>query len=86
MTPLDRVEALYRELVAHYGAGEDRELRVAAKFLLVAILKIKEHGGAEWETVLNEYVRIATHRPDKFERIVESNRAVKSPPSDNTLQ
>ena len=40
MTPLEKVEALYDELVAHYGAGEDKEIRAAAKLLLVALAKV----------------------------------------------
>ena len=31
MTPLEKAEALYLELVAGYGEGSDRELRAASK-------------------------------------------------------
>ena len=32
-TPLERVEQLYADLVVHYGEGDKRELRAAAKIL-----------------------------------------------------
>ena len=75
MTPLEKVEALYEELVAHYGEGEDREIRSAAKLLLVALAKFKEHGGPRGIAVVDEYLDLLKHDLDKFERIISSNRS-----------
>ena len=74
MTPLERVEVFYRELVAHYHEAEDAELRAAAKLLLVAIAEFKRYGGADWERLLDEYVEIAKKDPARFERMVRGNR------------
>jgi hypothetical protein len=60
MTPLEKAEALYEELAAHYGEGEDREIRAAAKLLLVALAE--------------EYLDLLKHDPDKFGRILHGNR------------
>ncbi len=73
--PVERIEALYAALVQHYGEGEQRELRAAAKLLLVALAKFQEHGGADWATLLNEYVDILKRDPQRFQRILESNRS-----------
>lgn len=73
-SPLDRVEALYRELVEHYGGGEERELRAAAKLLLVALAQFREHGGPGWKRLLDEYVALVKTNPDKFNRMLASNR------------
>ncbi|MGB5735910.1 MAG: hypothetical protein WBM40_15850 [Thiohalocapsa sp.] len=77
-TPMERVEHLYADLVAHYGEGDQRELRAAAKILLVALSKFREHGGVHWQTLLDEYVDALKHDPQKFERMLESNRATSS--------
>ena len=74
MTPLERAEELYRELVSHYGGAEDAGLRAAAKLLLVAIVELRRHGGAGWTELLDEYVQIAKQDPERFERMVEGNR------------
>ena len=73
-SPVERVEALYRELVDHYGGGEERELRAAAKLLLVALARFRQHGGPEWARLLDEYVHIIKTDPARFERMLESNR------------
>jgi len=73
-TPMERVEQLYDELVAHYGDGDQRELRAAAKILLVALAKFREHGGPQWQALLDEYVTALKHDPARFERMLESNR------------
>jgi hypothetical protein len=73
--PIERVEALYEELVRHYGDGEQREIRAAAKVLLVALAKFREHGGPQWATLLDEYVDILKRDPHRFQRMLESNRA-----------
>ncbi|MGB5835119.1 MAG: hypothetical protein WBG92_24475 [Thiohalocapsa sp.] len=77
-TPMERVEHLYADLVAHYGDGDQRELRAAAKILLVALGKFREHGGGHWQSLLDEYVDALKHDPHKFERMLESNRATSS--------
>ena len=74
MTPLERVEILYLELVEHYHEAQDAKLRAAAKLLLVAIAEFKRHGGNDWQRLLDEYVRIAKTEPTRFERMVQGNR------------
>lgn len=74
MTPLEKVEALYEELVAHYESGQDREIRAAAKLLLVALDKFREHGGANWKGLLDEYVNLVKENPDKFAKTLTSQR------------
>jgi hypothetical protein len=73
-TPMERVEQLYDELVAHYGEGDQRELRAAAKILLVALARFREHGGPHWQDLLDEYVDALKHDPERFERMLQSNR------------
>ena len=77
MTPLERAEAVFQELVAHYGGAEDRELRAAAKLLLVALDKFRVHGGSNWSGLLDEYVDLAKRDPERFERILHGNRGKK---------
>jgi hypothetical protein len=77
-TPMERVEVFYAELVAHYGDGDARELRAAAKMLLVALAKFRQHGGPQWQQLLDEYVSAAKFDPERFERMLESNRATSS--------
>jgi hypothetical protein len=72
-SPTERVEALYQELVAHYGSGDDRELRAAAKLLLVALAKFRAHGGQRWASLLDEYVDIVKRDPERFERMLQAN-------------
>lgn len=78
MTPLEKVEALFDELVRHYGASDDREIRAAAKILLVGLAKFKEHGGQNWSALLDDYVSILKHDPEKFKRVLQSNRGANS--------
>jgi len=73
--PVERVEALYSQLVAHYGDGDKRELRAAAKILLVALAKFREHGGPQWAELLDEYVQVLKQDPQRFQRMLESNRS-----------
>jgi len=75
MTPLEKVEALYEELVAHYCEGEDREIRAAAKLMLIALDKFKKHGGPKGIALADEYLDLVKHDPDKFDRILISNRS-----------
>jgi hypothetical protein len=74
MTPLERVESLYRELVSHYHEAPDAEVRAAAKLLMVAIAELKRHGGTGWPNLLDEYVAIATRDPERFDRMLQANR------------
>jgi hypothetical protein len=81
MTPLERVEILYRELVEHYHEAEDAELRAAAKLLMVAIAELKRHGGPGWQGLLDEYVQIAREDPARFDRMLQGNRSNPSRPT-----
>jgi hypothetical protein len=77
--PLEAVERLYQELVAEYRARHEHpELRAAKDLLLVALARMRAHGGAQWLALLDEYRDAAVHHPDRFERIVESNRGRSS--------
>ncbi|WP_295878300.1 hypothetical protein [uncultured Thiohalocapsa sp.] len=77
-SPTERVEQLHRELTAHYGGGDDRELRAATKLLLVALDKIRTHGGRNWPSLLDEYVHIVKHDPERFARMLQSNSSSSS--------
>ena len=74
VTPQEKIEALYDELCAHYASGEDREIRAAAKMLLVALDKFRKYGGANWKALLDEYITLVKEDPDKFERILQGQR------------
>ncbi len=79
MTPLEKVEALYDELVAHYESGEDREIRAAAKLLLVSLDKFRKHGGANWMALVDEYITLAKEHPEKFAKILRGRRTSDEP-------
>jgi hypothetical protein len=74
MTPIERVEALYKELVAHYHGAQDAEVRAAAKLLLVAIAELKRHGGAGFAGIVHEYTAVAEGDPERFDRILQASR------------
>lgn len=74
MTPIEKVEALYDDLVTWYGDGQDRETRAAAKFLMIALLKLKDHGGFGWQGLVEDYVRMLTNDPARFQRELDANR------------
>jgi hypothetical protein len=74
-TPMTRIELLFEELVAHYGDGDDPELRVAAKMLMVALDRFRRHGGGEWSGLVREYTSIAVNEQERFERILGANRS-----------
>jgi hypothetical protein len=74
MTPLEKVDALYRDLVDGYGEGADREVRAASKLLMVALLKLKEHGGFGWQGLVEDYVLMLRNDPERYARILEANR------------
>ena len=77
-TPMVRIESLFEELVAHYGEGDDRELRVAAKMLMVSLDRFRRHGGGEWSSLVREYMSIAVHDEARFERMLEANRGERA--------
>jgi len=84
MTPLEKVEALYEELVGWYGEGKDREVRAASKLLLVALLKLSERPGCDWEGLVSEHIQMVKADPERFHRVLNANRgARKSHPSSN---
>lgn len=74
MTPIARAEALYDDLVTWYAEGQNRETRAAAKLLMVALLKLKEHGGFGWQGLVEDYVLMLTNDPARFQRVLDANR------------
>ena len=50
--------------------------------MLVALAKFKEHGSPRGIDLANEYLNLIKYDPEKFERIMQSNR---SHPDDNWL-
>jgi hypothetical protein len=74
MTPLEKVEALYGELVGQYGEGEDREIRAASKLLMVALLELKEHGGFGWQGLVEEYLLMLKNDPERYQKMLDANR------------
>ncbi len=74
MTPIEKVEALYDDLVAWYGEGQDRECRAAAKLLMIALLKLKDHGGFGWQGLVEDYVLMLKNDPERFQRVLDANR------------
>jgi len=75
MTPLDKVEVLYEDLVRSYGEGSDREIRAASKLLMVALVKLEQHAGANWYDLVQEYVDILKNDRQKFLNFVQVNRS-----------
>ena len=74
MTPLEKVEALYDELVDWYGEGTDREIRAASKLLMVALPKLKQHGGPAWQGLVEDYLLMLKNDPERYRRMLEANR------------
>jgi hypothetical protein len=72
--PLRKVEAFYDELLAHYGSGEDREIRAAAKLLLVALDKFRLYGGQDWMSLITKYITMMRDNPEKFDLIMKCQR------------
>ena len=56
MTPLERTEALYEELLRWYGDGADKEMRAASKLLMVALDRLRTYGGDDWRTLVYSYI------------------------------
>ena len=78
ISPIERVEQLYLDLVAHYAGGERREARAAVKLLTVALARLAEHCPDEWEKLVDDYVEIVRDRPGELERILDGGRSRKS--------
>lgn len=74
MTPLEKVEALYNELVNSYHEGDQREIRAASKLLMVALARLKEHGGFGWQGLVEEYVIMLKNDPERFATMLDANR------------
>jgi len=74
LTPLEKVESLHHELTTWYGDADKKELRSAAKLLIVALDQFAKHGGHNWDNLVTEYVDILRKDPEKFQKIIESNR------------
>lgn len=74
LTPLEKIEQLYQELSDWYGDADMKQQRIAAKLLLVALDKFAEAEGPNWHSLVMEYIDIAKKDPEKFTRILESNR------------
>lgn len=76
-SPTERVDALYLDLCRHYEGDKNKEVRAAAKLLLVALVRLREHGGENWDLTLDAYVDIAKRRPDKLARILHGTSGRK---------
>lgn len=74
ITPLEKVEDLYGDLVAWYGEGTDREIRAASKLLMIALLKLKEHGGFGWQGLVEDHLLMIRHDPERYQRMLDANR------------
>jgi hypothetical protein len=78
-SPLKKVEAFYDELLAHYGSAKDRELRAAAKLLLVALDNFRRHGGQNWLSLVTEYISMIKEHPEKFDLLMKCERGQGGP-------
>lgn len=74
LTPLTRVEILYQDLLQHYGAADDGDVRAAAKLLLVALDRFSSSNNPHWPELVEEYVEMAKNDREKFSRVLASNR------------
>ncbi|EXJ14411.1 hypothetical protein [Imhoffiella purpurea] len=74
MTPLEKVEALYEELVVSYGDGRQREIRAASKLLLIALFELKEHDNRGWQDLVEDHVRMLRDEPERYRRLIDANR------------
>lgn len=80
MTPLEKVEALYEELVEAYGEGVDREIRAASKLLMIALLKLREQDEFGWQGLVEEYLHILKNDPEYYRNMLASNRGYGKDP------
>lgn len=74
MTPLEKIESLYNELVDWYGQADQKEIRVAAKLMMVSLDKFAAYKPHSWHDLVMEYVDILRTDPERFQKIIESNR------------
>lgn len=74
MTPLEKTEALYEELVTWYEDGDKKEIRAASKLLMVALNKLHEHENRDWESLVKSYLDILANDPEHFRRMLDSQR------------
>ncbi len=74
LTPLEKIESLYDELVDWYGEADKKEQRVAAKLLMVSLEKLAIYHGIGWDDLVMEYVTILKKDPQRFQKIMTSNR------------
>ena len=79
LSPTERANALFLDLCNHYDGDDDKELRAASKMLMVALARLREHGGAHWDMTLDAYVKVAKNRPEKLDKVLQKcNRGRKS--------
>jgi hypothetical protein len=75
MTPLEKVEALYQELVDWYGDGAaNREVRAASKLLMVALFELKKHDRFGWQGLVEGYILMLKNDPGRYRRVLDANR------------
>jgi hypothetical protein len=75
MTPLEKVEALYQELVDWYGdAATKREVRAALKLLMVALSELKKHDRFGWRGLVEDYLLMLENDPERYQRMLDANR------------
>ena len=77
MSPLERTETLYEKLVTWYEDGEKREVRAATKLLMVALDKLHDHAGSDWEALVRSYIDILAHDPVHFQRMLDAQSGEK---------
>jgi hypothetical protein len=84
LTPLEKVESLYAELLEWYGEADKKEQRAAAKLLMVALDKFASYEGDSWNELVLEYIAILKNDPEKFQKMLMANRGeLKDKPDSN---
>lgn len=74
LTPLEKIELLYNELFEWYGDADKKEQRIAAKLLLVSLDRFAACEGDGWHSLVMEYIDILKNDPERFQKIITSNR------------
>jgi hypothetical protein len=74
LTLLEKIEALYAEIVTWYGDADEKQQRTAAKLLMVSLDKFALYEGDNWHSLVMEYVDILKQDPERFQKILLSNR------------
>lgn len=74
LTPLEKIELLYNELFEWYGDADKKEQRIAAKLLLVSLDRFAACEGDGWYGLVMEYIDILKNDPERFQKIIISNR------------